>query len=96
MMRQRIEDAYRYGGGRHSGLEPVMKQIISELERLEALITTPSESQERRPTKAEAAQAASVLLRCNRWDLAVWSDSEWPTDTDFLKNIVRGSDDNVA
>lgn len=37
-MRERIENAYRYGGGRHSGLEAVMKQIINELERLEGLI----------------------------------------------------------
>lgn len=36
-MRKRIENAYTRGGGSRSGLEPVMKQIIKELERIEAL-----------------------------------------------------------
>ena len=38
-MRERIKDRYRRSGGR---LEPVMNQIIAELERIEALVTSPS------------------------------------------------------
>lgn len=48
------------------------------------------------PTIEEAADAASILLRCNGWDLDVWSDGNWPTDADeFLKPMASRNSGEV-
>lgn len=55
-MRKRIEKAYTRGGGNRSGLEPVMKQIIKELERIETL-ASPSPLKQAQPAPSVALKA---------------------------------------
>lgn len=50
------------------------------------------EDEGRLPTREEAAHAAAVLIRCNGHDLDVWTDGEWPSNTDFLDTLVHNHD----
>jgi len=85
-MRKRIEEAYSRGGGNRSGLEPVMKQIIKELERIETL-ASPSPSAAAKAEQPEGTvgemtpdRAIYFLKRFKRDEKMLGPHEQWALD----------------
>lgn len=58
------------------------------MNNIKGAFLAPDQIEQRLPTQGEAQCAASLLLRCNGYDLDVWSDGEWPVDDAFLRAIA--------
>lgn len=78
-MRERIKDRYRRSGGR---LEPVMNQVIAELERIEALVTTP-------PPEKNLSLTIAALQRAHVERQEEWCPDQKP-DLSFRGNELGG------